>query len=293
MENFSWLREQLLKAYGSELTEKIWRGYETARPVTLRVNSLKTDIARVKESLSACGIEFSCVDWYEDALIVNNVRENQIAKTALYQNGEIYLQSLSSMLPPLYMDAQENETILDMTAAPGGKTTQLSALSNGRAFITACERDAVRSERLRFNIEKQGAPRVSVLTVDSSKLDDFFQFDKILLDAPCSGSGTVQVNEPLKISEKLVKNSVALQKKLISKAVKLLKRGGTLVYSTCSVFHCENEEILDWALKDRNVELVPLTSFPNIPRLPSKEGTVCVCPNELFEGFFVGKLKKL
>ncbi len=199
-----WLKDRLQNAYGELISEQIWRGYETERPVTLRVNLLKTDTKSVMEELFRCGIETERVDWYDSALTVKNVREESLVSTDIYRNGQIYLQSLSSMLPPLYLEPCADENILDMTAAPGGKTTQMSALSYGRAFITACERDAFRAERLRFNIEKQGAPRVTVLKTDALKLDDYFQFDKILLDAPCSGSGTLNLKRSVKISEKLV-----------------------------------------------------------------------------------------
>ncbi|MDE6059328.1 MAG: RsmB/NOP family class I SAM-dependent RNA methyltransferase [Clostridia bacterium] len=293
MENLAWLRARLFSAHGTEISDKIWRGYEAARPVTLRVNLLKSDIQNVTESLSGLGISFRSVDWYDSALIIENAREPELMQTALFQKGEIYLQSLSSMLPPLYMEPYADENILDMTAAPGGKTTQMSALSGGRAFITACERDSVRAERLRYNVEKQGASRVTVLTTDSAKLDDFFKFDKILLDAPCSGSGTIYLTRPAKISEKLIKNSSVLQKKLLAKALKLLKKGGTLVYSTCSVLPCENEEILEPFLKSGEAEFLPIQPFSDLPIIPSKTGTICVCPDELFEGFFVAKIKKL
>lgn len=293
MTDITWLHERLEEAYGSELTDSIWRGYEAARPVTLRVNSLKTDkrvaIARLTDESIACRE----IPWYEDALAVDNAQESRISETALFSNGEIYLQSLSSMLPPLFVEPQAEENILDMTAAPGGKTTQMSALSHGRAFITACERNPIRAQRLRYNVEKQGAPRVTVLTANALKLDEFFRFDKILLDAPCSGSGTLDLKQPLKISEKLVTNSVILQEMLLFKALKLLKKGGTLVYSTCSVLPCENTEIIEKAIKRGEAELVPVRDIADIPRLPSREGTLCVRPDDCFEGFFVAKLKKL
>lgn len=109
-----------------------------------------------------------------------------------------------------------------MAAAPGGKTTQMVALSGGKAMITACEKNAIRAERLKFNIQRQGAGRVSVLVQDARKLDDFFSFDKILLDAPCSGSGTLTVREGElvnKFSRELVDNSARLQEALLRKAL--------------------------------------------------------------------------
>lgn len=291
-EKLVWLFDRLRLNYGVELSEKIISGFTKTRPVTLRINTLVIDPAAAKQCLLACGISFFSANWYSDALIIENAREGKLQCNPLYGRGGIYLQSLSSMLPPLYLSPQADENILDMTAAPGGKTTQMSVLSGGRAFITACERDKIRAERLRYNVEKQRAPRVSVLCGDAEKLDEFMKFDKILLDAPCSGSGTICLNGRVNISEKLVENSAKLQERLLSKALKLLKKGGTLVYSTCSVLPEENDRVVEKALKSGACELIPLEKFEGIEYLLSLDGTVCVCPNELYEGFYVAKLIK-
>ena len=97
------------------------------------------------------------------------------------------------MLPPIILNPKENEDILDMTAAPGGKTTQIASLTNNKANITACEMNNIRIEKLKYNIEKQGATSVSILKEDSRRLNNYFAFDKILLDAPCTGSGTIEL----------------------------------------------------------------------------------------------------
>ena len=133
---------------------------------------------------------------------------------------------------------------------------------------------------------------------DARKLDDFFSFDKILLDAPCSGSGTLNLNEPeleKVFTKELVERSIKTQKELLKKAVKILKTNGELIYSTCSILKEENEKVVEEILKYGNVEIVPIDkdSFKDIPLLPVNiEGTICVCPNELYEGFFVAKLRK-
>ena len=137
-----------------------------------------------------------------------------------------------------------------MAAAPGGKTSLLSALSGGEAFLTACEKDKIRAERLKYNLAKLSVPRTSVLVQDALSLDEFYRFDKILLDAPCSGSGTLTPDGEIKISEKLVENSVKLQEKLLRKSLKLLKKGSVMVYSTCSVLKEENEGVLEKVLKE-------------------------------------------
>src|SRR5699024_787088 len=117
---------------------------------------LKTNIENVKNVFDSMQISYQEVFWYKDALILENFSEEEIKKLNIYQNGEIYLQSLSSMLPPLILSPKENENILDMASAPGGKTTQMLALSENKAYITACEKNKIRAERLQYNLNKQG-----------------------------------------------------------------------------------------------------------------------------------------
>ncbi len=176
----------LQKQYGEELTEKIIEGYSKQRKVTFRVNTLKTSVEEVKKQLTENQIEWEEVPFSKEALIIKEAREDKIQSLSLYEKGQIYLQSLSSMLPPIILNPQENTDILDMAAAPGGKTTQMAALTNNNAHITACEKNKIRLERLKYNIEKQGASSVYIMQEDSRNLSDFFSFDKILLDAPCS-----------------------------------------------------------------------------------------------------------
>ena len=185
------LIDLLNEQYGKKITEKILEGYSASRKVTFRVNTLKSNVEKIENSLKEEKIEYEKVPWSEEAFIVDNVKEIDIQKLDIYENGEIYLQSLSSMLPPIILQPKENADILDMTAAPGGKTTQMASLSSNKSHITACEMNNIRIEKLKYNIEKQGASCVYIMQKDSRQIDDFFSFDQILLDAPCSGSGTL------------------------------------------------------------------------------------------------------
>ena len=292
------LLQALQNQYGEALAEQICQGYACRRPVTLRVNTLKTTPEAVREGLAEAGIAWEEVGWSREALILPQSRESDLEGLPMYQQGEIYLQSLSSMLPPLFLRPQPGENVLDMAAAPGGKTTQMAALSGGKAMITACEKNAIRAERLKFNIQRQGAGRVSVLVQDARKLDDFFSFDKILLDAPCSGSGTLAVRQGElagKFSRELVDNSARLQEALLRKALRLLKPGHEMIYSTCSILQKENEDVLRRTAAAAGGEVVPLEldAFAEIPRLPSDTpGTLLVAPGPLYEGFFVARIVK-
>ena len=292
------LVNMIIEQYGQEIADKIINGYKCTRKVSLRVNTIKSNIDKVKEELSKKSIEFQDVTWNKDALILNNANEKLIQELDIYKNGEIYMQSLSSMLPPIILEPEPNIDILDMAAAPGGKTTQIAALSKNEAHITACEINAIRLERLKYNIDKQGATCVYVMKKDARTIDDFFSFDKILLDAPCSGSGTLDIkdiNLKKKFTSKLIEKSVSSQIALLKKAIKILKKGGELVYSTCSILAQENEDILEKVLKGTNAQIVPITlENKGIPILPVKiKGTVCICPNELYEGFFIAKIMKV
>ncbi len=295
----TFLIEMLNKQYGEEKANQILNGYQKERTVSIRVNTLKSDINRILDELSKEGIEYEKVPWYKDAVVIKNVKENLIQSLENYKNGEIYLQSLSSMLPPLILDPKPNTDILDMCSAPGGKTTQMAALSENEAHITACEINHIRTERLRYNIEKQGANCIYIMQKDSRYIDNFFSFDKILLDAPCSGSGTINTNNP-KLSDifttKLIKKSISSQLALLKKAINILKPGGEIVYSTCSILACENEDIINKALLGSNTEIIPIdfNGKEYLPLLPVKiPGTLCVCPDEFFEGFFIAKIRKI
>lgn len=298
------LTEMLEEQYGKEMAEKIFQGYQIKRYTTFRVNTLKGEINEIENILKEQKIEYEKVEWSNTAFILKNASEKEIRNLEIYQEGKIYLQSLSSMLPPIILQPKERTDILDMAAAPGGKTTQIAALTNNKANITACEMNKIRAERLKYNLEKQGA-NAYVMVQDARRIDDFFSFEQILLDAPCSGSGTIQLHlqgdkQDGKLEKnfttKLIQKTVGVQTELLKKASNLLKQGKEMVYSTCSILANENEEIVQKILKQGNAEIVPIQfkGIEQLPLLPTKiEGTLCVCPNELYEGFFIAKIRKL
>ena len=294
----AYLAELLTNQYGEETAQRIAEGFQAQRAVTLRANRLKADVKTVQEKLEAAGIKTQRVSWSEDALIVENAREEALTALDLYENGAIYLQSLSSLIPPVLLGAKPEENVLDMAAAPGGKTTQIAALTGNRAMITACEMNKIRADRLRYNVQRQGATRVTVMNIDSRSLDDLFSFDRILLDAPCSGSGTVQLGNPRskgQFNKANLDKTTKMQETLLLKALRLLRPGSEMIYSTCSVLVQENEGIVSRVLKKANAEVVPLdlSAFSDVPQLPvTIPGTLCVCPDALYEGFFVAKLRR-
>lgn len=296
--NVEQLQKILEKQYTEEYVKKIMSGYKKTRKTTLRVNTIKSSIEEIKNKLNEANIDYEQVDWSKEAFIIKNADEKIIQEMDIYQNGQIYLQSLSSMLPPIILDPKQGSDILDMAAAPGGKTTQIAALSNNKSHITACEKNKIRFERLKYNIEKQGASCVFIMAKDSRYIDDFFSFDQILLDAPCSGSGTLNIEDmkfEKNFTEQLIEKSIKTQESLLKKAIKILKPGHEMVYSTCSILSSENEDVINRVIRSTDAEIVPIhfDGIEQLPLLPTKiNGTLCICPTELYEGFFVAKIRK-
>ena len=295
MDSFSleFLKKLLSNEYSNNYVYNILDGYNVNRKTTIRVNTLISTFEEVIQFLDKNNISYSAVNDIPNAIIINGSYD--ITKTKLYENGAIYLQSLSSMLPPLILNPKEDAHILDMCAAPGSKTTQLAALTNNKACITACEFDKIRAERLKFNLNKLGTSRVTVLVKDSRNLDEFFRFDTIMLDAPCSGSGTVLLKEESKqvFNQKVIDKCQKRQILLLKKGLSMLNKNGVLVYSTCSILKEENEQVLKACLNN-NFELLPIDKEQyDLPYLPSLENTITIAPTELYEGFFVAKIKRI
>lgn len=301
---------QDIQAQYSEQASLIVDGWSASRRTTLRTNTLRATRDEIADELNVAGIRWSPVAWYPEAVILaQGTSHKAVEELEAYQTGKLYLQSLSSMLPPLCLNPRSDADILDMCAAPGSKTSELCALSQDTttgkcAHITACELSHPRAKRLRHNLSKLGCTTVTVMQTDSRHLDEFFSFDQILLDAPCTGSGTLRAYDAhaaRATTPELARRVEKSQRALMNKALDLLKPGGELIYATCSVREQENEDIVSWALKQRpDCSLGPLHLGPAyhtgpsaLPELDTRiPGTILIYPTEFFEGFFVAKLTK-
>jgi len=290
------LNTKILSDYSEEILIQVEQSFSSKRPLTIRINTLKTTVDSILKYLEEKNIQYTQTNWSKTALIINNKKEEDLEKLDIYEEGLIYFQSLSSQLPPLFVNPKENENILDMAAAPGGKTTELQAIANNKAQITAVEKNGIRSERLEYNINKLGAKKINIIRKDARFLDDYFTFDKILLDAPCSGSGTLNKDNIKDFNEDLITRCINTQKQLITKAFKLLKKDGVLTYSTCSILKEENDEIIKYLLDNNpNAEIIHLnlTDYQDLPIIKNDiPGTLTIMPTELYEGFYIAQIKK-
>ncbi len=297
--------ENLYELHSPLVADKILAGMAGKRNTTLRVNTLKYNIQDLMRYFREINIKFERVNFYNDALIIKNANEKEIQKLEIYEKGYIYLQSLSSMVPPIVLEAKENESILDMASAPGSKTTQISAMMKNTGHIIANELDKIRCERLKFNVENQGATNAEIINGYGEKLGEKYpeSFDRVLLDTPCSGEGRFIAEIPgtyRNWSVRTVKELSKIQKKLIKSGYNALKPGGIMVYSTCTLNLEENENILRWALENLNLKMMDINldikgAIPG-DSLNTKFGiekAIKILPTKETEGFFVAKLKKI
>lgn len=302
--------ERLRRIIPSHKWDAILNTFAEKKPTTFRVNTLKTDRFIIKEKLNDAGLRTESVPWYPDAFILKEGGLRNLQETEIYKKGEIYVQSLESMLPPLVLNPQSGEYILDLTAAPGSKTTQMSCLMKGEGKIIANDNNKIRFYRLKANLEMQGAINVEATLRYGEVFGREYpeRFDKVLLDAPCSAEGrfdthapkSYQFWKPYKVHEMARK-----QKKLMYSALLALKPRGTLIYSTCTFAPEENEMILNWALeKFSNIEIRKIDfPIPNpIAALGSWEDEsfnpwvrrgIRVLPNHQMGAFFIACLYKM
>ena len=154
---------ELYRAFPVNLAERILMGMARRRRVTLRVNTIKASAVEVMEEFRSEGVKYQRVQWYPDAFVITNKSERDLGSLPSYREGRIYLQSLSSMVPPLVLAPRAGDEVLDIAAAPGSKATQMAALMENRGRIVAVDVDRVRAQRLAFNVERQGAGIVEVV----------------------------------------------------------------------------------------------------------------------------------
>ncbi|HSX05138.1 MAG TPA: RsmB/NOP family class I SAM-dependent RNA methyltransferase [Candidatus Saccharimonadales bacterium] len=227
----------------------------------------------------------------------------------LITRGAVYLQNTASWVPVLALDPQSGETILDMCAAPGGKASHIAALTNNQADLTVNDNSRARLAKMRANLDRLGV-QADYTLYDATQLArklDGQQFDKILLDAPCSGEGLMRYDRDKDFatwSVAHIKRLQPLQKQLILQAWQLLKPGGTLVYSTCTMAPEENEAVVDYLLRKRPSASIqalrfelpnrvePVTSWNDRVYAPEVQACLRLQPSQNIEAFFVAAFQK-
>lgn len=276
----------------------------TRRPA-VRVNTLKTNKATIIRLLNERAIPFQEVSWDPSALVLETAQ----GLDDVIKEGRLYIQGLSSMVPALVLDPRPGERVLDLCAAPGSKTTQMAALMENTGEITAVESVKDRFYKLRSVVALLGAENVRLKFSDGRKFRDRELFDRVLVDAPCSSEGRFTTQDKKSFafwSPRKIKEMAHKQRGLLLNASRLLRPGGTLVYSTCTFAPEENEGAVDWLLKktDENLSVEPV-NLPGVAVYPTLIGWekktfnpqvrhCCrILPTPAAEGFFVAKFSRV
>jgi tRNA (cytosine49-C5)-methyltransferase len=249
-------KEKYSKIMGTE-ADRFFEYCQKKIPKSIWINSLKTPPQKMKEQLETDGWELKEL-FHKNAFSIEGIPRP--GNHPAFRDGLFNLQEKASMIPALALNPKKADRVLDATAAPGNKTLQLSCLMDGKGKIIATEKNVTRFRSLRYNVNKFGMKNVTFERMNVLELQPQKLFDKILLDAPCSSEGVVRKrrNALFHWSPKLVKEKAAIQKELLEKCVSYLKKGGEIVYSTCSLSPEENESVVQSVLEKGRVELVPI-----------------------------------
>ena len=296
--------ERLHKDFEAPVLDRILAGMSLAGPRGIRFNTLKADPAELLERLQADGIPSTPVPWCRHAAIVDRVHVPSILDHPCWHSGMVHVQSLPSIATSLALDPRPGERVLDLCAAPGGKTAHIAALMENSGEVIANDRSRARCHRMRALLEKLGA-RATVRTSDGTSTGHRqpMSYDRVLVDAPCSGEGRFTVDNPSTIEDWTVSKSrrlSSLQKSLLHSAIQAVRPGGVIIYSTCTYSKMENEAVLQRALArygegPMGIELeaiqldLPGVHGPMFRSIPDPAGTPL---QRAMDGFFIARLRR-
>ncbi len=303
------LKEKFIERYSNLTDFEVFKKYSLSfLRRSIRVNTIKMPVHDLKKRLEK-NWALEQIPWCSEGFYIEHINKERrdIGNLIEHSLGYFYTQEAASMIPPIVLSPTENDIVLDMAASPGSKTTQIASCMKNKGILVANDYTVDRMKPLSLNMQRCGITNC-IITLMQGQWFKSLQFDKILLDAPCSGTGTIRKSlKTLRVwNPYMIKRLAGTQKQLIETAFNNLKEDGTLVYSTCSLEPEENEGVIDFLLsKFENARLEEI-SLKNLKRSPpildfeknkyAEEIKKClrIWPQDNdSEGFFVAKIKKL
>ncbi|XP_017780048.1 PREDICTED: 25S rRNA (cytosine-C(5))-methyltransferase nop2 [Nicrophorus vespilloides] len=305
-----YLMDKLMQMFPLNELLEFLEASEVQRPMTIRANSLKTRRRDLAAALINRGVNLDPIGKWSKVGLVIYSSQVPMGATPEYLAGYYMIQGASSLLPVMALAPQENERILDMCAAPGGKASHIAAIMKNTGCLFVNDVNESRIKAVVGNFHRMGIINSVITTVDGRKFPNIIKgFDRVILDAPCTGTGVIAKDPSVKASkdELDLQRCFTLQRQLLLAAIDSVnaksQTGGYIVYSTCSILPEENEWVVDYALKMRNVKLVEtgldfgtdgFTNYRNHRFHPSLKMTKRFYPHtHNMDGFFVAKLKKI
>ncbi len=284
-----WLVKMWLDAYGEKTTEGLLEASNKTAQVSLRVNTLQTDLETLQKKFEEVGIIANPSKLVPTGLVIESLNNLSMQQIPGYLEGDFIIQDISSMCVGHLSGVKENQTVLDVCAAPGGKATHMAELMHNTGRIIARDNQEEKLQTIQENVARLKIKNVIVEQYDALLLDTSLigTIDVVLVDAPCSGLGIIRRKPDIKYNkspEGLVE-LVDIQKGILKNAAAYVKVGGTLMYSTCTLNPAENQDIVNWFLKqDSRFKVEPLSEVGYLTLFPNTHDT---------DGFFIAKLNKI
>ena len=293
-----WMVKRFLKNFSKDFTEELLKANNKTPKLYIRVNTLKTTVEEVINLLNENNIKVEKSPYISEALIVD-AGFSQLEELDIYKKGFIHIQDFSSMLVGKILDPQEGDFVIDVCSAPGGKSTYIAELMQNKGKILARDIHGHKLKLIQKNVKRLGIDIIDVEGFDATDLDHKLlgKADKVLVDAPCSGLGIIRRKPEIKYRKDIshIENMAKTQTRILHNAAKYVKKGGKLVYSTCTIDPDENSHVVeDFLKKNPEFKLIQINKIYNkvIPG-EHRESMIQLYPNlHQVDGFFIAKLKK-
>lgn len=301
--------ERLKAILSEDLYQSTLASFSQERFCCFRINTLKAKPEDVENSITHQSFNITTIPGFHHVFYIPADQKRALSETQEYRDGMIYIQSLASMLVPLLLDPKPTDWVLDLAAAPGSKTLQIAEMMQNQGQISAVEPVKPRFFRLKKNLDHHGVTNTKFYMKDGRHVwrQCSEWFDRVLIDAPCSSESRFSTLDPKSLeywSLHKIKEMQRKQKALLQSAIRCVKPGGVVVYSTCTFAPEENEVVVNDMLSkfpEIEVEAISLPVKNYIPGLEQWQGltfsphvtrSVRILPDQLMPGFFICKLRK-